>query len=152
MEISLALSLPRDEASVPFVRHVCGGALRHLGVEPDCVDDLELAITEACTNVVKHSTDALDEYKVSIEVDEARCEIKVTDAGMGFDHEARAGELALLSAESGRGISLMHSLVDRLKFVSRPEDGTIVHLVKNLRLTEGSLPKRVQALTSAGRR
>ena len=144
MEISLTLCLPRDEASVPFVRHVCGHALRHLGVEAECIGDVELAITEACTNVVKHSTDAQDEYKVSVEVDGELCEIRVTDAGMGFDHEARSGEIAQLSAESGRGISLMHALVDRVKFVSRPEEGTIVHLTKSLRAAEGA-----RRLTSA---
>ena len=144
MEISLSLSLPRDEASVPFVRHVCGDALKQLGVASDCVSDVEIAITEACTNVVKHSADAREEYKVKVLIDESSCHITVTDSGAGFDHEARASVVAEMSDESGRGIGLMHALVDKVKFISKPEDGTIVHLVKNLDLGEDSLTRRLE--------
>jgi serine/threonine-protein kinase RsbW len=144
MEISLSLRLPRDEASVPLVRHLCGDALRKLAVAPDCVSDVEVAITEACTNVVKHSLGPHEEYKVTISIDGRTCEISVSDAGVGFDHESRRSEIAHPSAESGRGISLMHALVDNVSFVSRPEDGTIVNLVKTLRLLEGTLPASLQ--------
>jgi serine/threonine-protein kinase RsbW len=143
MELSLGLRLPRDEASVPLVRHLCGDALRKLGVDPDCVSDVEIAITEACTNVVKHSSGPNEEYKVTIAIDGATCEISVSDAGVGFDHESKRSEAVQPSAESGRGIGLMHALVDNVKFVSRPEDGTIVNLVKTLRLLEGSLPAKL---------
>lgn len=144
MEISLSLSLPRDEASVPFVRHVCGDALKQLGVDSDCVGDVEIAITEACTNVVKHSADAREEYNVKVLIDETSCHITVTDSGAGFDHEARSSAVADMSDESGRGIGLMHALVDKVKFISKPEDGTIVHLVKNLELGEDSLTHRLE--------
>ena len=142
MEISLGLRLPRDEASVPLVRHLCGAALRKLHVDEDCVGDVEVAITEACTNVVKHSAGSDDEYNVRVAIDGRTCEISVSDAGVGFDH-ARPAELVHPSAESGRGISLMRALVDNVKFVSRPEDGTIVHLVKTLTLLEDSIPGRL---------
>jgi serine/threonine-protein kinase RsbW len=143
MEISLSLRLPRDEASVPLVRHLCGDALRKLRVDDDCVADVEVAITEACTNVVKHSAGSHEEYNVKISIDGRACEISVSDAGVGFDHAGHAPEPAHPSAESGRGITLMRALVDNVKFVSRPEDGTIVHLVKTLRLLEDSIPARL---------
>ena len=149
MEVSLNLSLPRDEASVPFVRHVCADALRELGVGPDCVSDVEIAVTEACTNVIKHSADVSEEFDVSVRIDETSCHITVTDSGEGFDHAARSSELAHVSAEGGRGISLMHALVDKVKFVSQPDDGTIVHLVKNLELGEDSLTERLRARESS---
>ena len=143
MEISLRLRLPSDEASVPLVRHLCGDALRKLRVDEDCVGDVEVAITEACTNVVKHSAGSHDEYNVSIVIDGRHCEISVSDAGIGFDHEGYPGQLPHASAESGRGITLMRALVDNVKFVSRPADGTIVHLVKTLDLLEDSPSERL---------
>jgi serine/threonine-protein kinase RsbW len=130
---------------VPFVRHVCADALKQLGVAEDCVSDVEIAVTEACTNVVKHSTDVREEFKVSVRIDETSCHITVTDSGKGFDHAARSAETAHASAEGGRGISLMHALVDNVKFVSQPHDGTIVHLVKNLELGGDSLSDRLRA-------
>jgi hypothetical protein len=36
------------------------------------------------------------------------------------------------SAEEGRGLALLSALVDGVRFESRPEAGTVVHLVKQL--------------------
>ena len=143
MEISLSLRLPRDEASVPLVRHLCGDALRKLRVHDDCVGDVEVAITEACTNVVKHSSGPNEEYNVKIAIDGRKCEISISDAGVGFAHEDHPPDFVPPSAESGRGITLMRALVDKVKFVSRPQAGTIVHLEKTLQLLEDSLPERL---------
>lgn len=137
MEIAFRLSLPRDEASVPVVRHVSRDALLKLGVSPACVSDIEVAVTEACTNVLNHADGSDDVYEVSFEVDEELAHIRIVDTGRGFD--GGQIELSADSAESGRGIFLMKALVDDLKFVSEPEKGTVVHLVKHLVVEEGSL-------------
>ena len=138
MTIVFTLCLPRDGASVPVVRHLLGSSMDKLGVEPDCLYDMELAVTEACTNVLQHATGTGDEYEVAVELNEATCEITVTDAGQGFDHESVA-ESVSASDESGRGIPLMKALVDRVQFLSRPQAGTIVHLVKELDLRSNSV-------------
>ena len=137
MTIVFTLCLPRDRSSVPVVRHLFRDSMNRLGVEAECIDDMELAVTEACTNVLLHASDTKDEYEVAVEVNEKLCEIKVMDTGQGFDQESLAGQVDS-SAESGRGIQLMNALVDRVQFVSRPQDGTIVHLVKELALAENS--------------
>jgi serine/threonine-protein kinase RsbW len=141
MEITFTLCLPRDEASVPVVRHLCRDALLKLGVVDDCVSDIELAVTEACTNVLFHAAGTDEQYEVVVNVDEETCEIRVVDTGSGFD----AGEVGHVTsshtAESGRGVFLMRALVDNLDFVSEPEQGTIVRLVKSLTLEPGSMLK-----------
>ena len=136
MTIVFTLCLPRDRSSVPVVRHLFKSSMDRLGVESECIDDMELAVTEACTNVLQHAADTKDEYEVSVEVNEKLCEIRVTDTGKGFDHTALAE--AEVTAESGRGIQLMKALVDKVQFVSKPQDGTIVRLVKELALVENS--------------
>ena len=110
--------------------------MERLGVEPECVDDMELAVTEACTNVLLHAGPQ-DEYQVSVEVDEKLCEIRVTDAGEGFDYGTLSSE-AEATSESGRGIQLMKALVDNVQFLSKPQEGTIVRLIKEVRLNENS--------------
>jgi serine/threonine-protein kinase RsbW len=137
MVIAFTLCLPRDRASVPVVRHLLDSSLTKLGVEDECLADIELAVTEACTNVLQHST-GHEEYEVSIEINDKMCEIRVTDAGQGFDH-AGVAAMAPDSAESGRGIQLMKALVDRVQFMSKPEEGTIVHLEKELVLQDSSI-------------
>lgn len=150
MEIHFSLCLPRDEESVPVVRHICRDALAELGVAGDCVGDVELAVTEACTNVLKHAAGTGDEYEVTVAVCESNCVIRVIDSGTGFDHEALDREAtAAAGAESGRGVFLMAALVDDLKFTSKPEMGTIVHLEKKLRLLETSVIRRLQRAKEA---
>lgn len=150
MEIHFSLCLPRDEESVPVVRHICRDALGELGVERDCVGDVELAVTEACTNVLKHAAGTGDEYEVTVAIVEDDCVIRVIDSGAGFDHEAVDREVAAEhAAESGRGVFLMAALVDNLKFTSKPEIGTVVHLEKKLLLEETSVIRRLQRATEA---
>lgn len=144
MTVAFELSLPRDAASVPVARHICRDALADLGVAIACVHDIELAVTEACTNVLKHTDGTDGDYRVAVEVDDSRCRIRVIDAGEGFEHErAIRQEAATSSSESGRGIQLMRALVDRVRFVSKPRDGTVVHLEKELDLVGGSVLKRL---------
>ena len=139
MDIRFSLCLPRDEVSVPVVRHLCGDALTSLGVAQGCVSDIELALTEACTNVLKHAAGTHEDYEVAVEVDESKCAIRVVDTGRGFDTEAWPDDRDGFPLEGGRGIELMRALVDDLHFVSRPHEGTAVYLEKSLTLSEGSI-------------
>lgn len=145
MIIAFSLSLPRDAASVPVVRHICRDALEALGVTRACTADVELAVTEACTNVLKHTRGRRHVYEVTVEINEATCEIYVVDAGGGFDHESAGTAEADGSAEGGRGIHLMKALVDNVSFVSKASDGTTVHLEKTLDLAEDSLLRQLTA-------
>lgn len=153
MQLVFTLSLPRDQASVPIVRHVCRDCLLKLGVEAECVSDIELAVTEACTNVLDHAQGTGDVYEVRVEVDERRSKISVVDTGTGFDVDADKFSQAEVGAESGRGLFLMKALVDDLKFISEPEEGTIVQLVKTLTLRPDSILSRAvdrEALAASG--
>lgn len=139
MDINLALVLPRDVSTLPLVRHLCKHCLWEIGVSRQCASDVELAVTEACTNVVKHSSGD-DCYEVKVAITDTDCQIRVIDTGHGFDGGSLGQEDAALTAESGRGIQLMRALVDNIKFVSEPEQGTIVHLVKALEFDHAKPP------------
>ena len=148
VEINMALLLPRDARTIPVARHICREALRELGVESDCVGDIEVALTEACTNVLEHS-EAGVEYEVQVQLAEQHCVMRVVDHGRGFDGEPPLQPSDEV-AEGGRGIALMHALVDRVKFESRPEAGTIVHLEKGLVYAEGAPIKELSSRGADG--
>jgi serine/threonine-protein kinase RsbW len=116
--------------------------MRTLGVSDDCLTDIELALTEACTNVLDHAA-AGDEYEVVAGLDDAVCVIDVLDTGRGFDADHLGHAEADPSAEEGRGIQLIRALVDRVHFKSRPESGMVVHLEKQLVYEEGSPLQRL---------
>ena len=130
LEVNLTLCLPRDTQTVPLVRHLVGATLNEFGVTGECRGDVELAVTEACANVLDHSRGD-DEYEVKVAVDQQRCQIRVVDRGHGFDFSTLTGE-SDPDSERGRGVQLMQTLVDNIHFESEPEAGTVVHLVKQL--------------------
>jgi len=136
------LCLPRDSSTLPVVRHIAAAALGELGVVTEAIEDVSLALTEAAANVVKHSG-ADDVYEVHVVIENSVCEIRVIDAGRGFDSESLGVAMAGPSAEAGRGLALMAALVDAVHFESRPEAGTIVHLVKDLSLRPDGPLKRL---------
>ena len=131
MELSLALTLPRDEQTVPVARHIVRNAMEQVGVEETCVDDIELALSEACTNVLLHSGPG-DQYVVRLDLEDRIGVIRVIDVGHGFDSARLRAGAPLPEAERGRGVGLMQALVDRVQFSTRPEAGTIVTLEKAL--------------------
>jgi len=141
--INLALELPRDSSTVPLVRHLTEHALWEIGVKRACVADVELAVTEACANVVEHASGD-DVYSVEVAVTPDECEIRVIDTGRGFDFESLDHGEPSTEADRGRGIALMKMLVDNIDFRSEPERGTIVHLVKSLEF-DGHTPPFVEA-------
>jgi len=127
--MKFSLVLPRETLSIPVIRRVLGDALHGLGVSHGCTADILVAVSEACTNAVRHAEKAT-RYEVITGIDESFCVIKVVDAGQGFDVSAQTGPAA--DSESGRGIKLMRSLVDDVSFESGPGVGTVVYLQKRL--------------------
>ncbi len=129
MRIELLLSLPRDSSSVPLTRRIVAAALDSLGTSAECGYDIQLAVAEACSNVVRHA-DPADKYDVSILFDDEACTIEVIDAGHGFDpHGVPAAES---TAESGRGLRIMRLVTDRFELRQRTGGGTVVRFVKRL--------------------
>ena len=145
MEIKLTLALPRDALSVPVVRRTLTASLQVLGIEKSVISDIEVALTEACTNVLDHATGG-EEYEVSAGIDGTVCVIEVVDRGAEhFDAATRGLGDADPQAEAGRGIQLMRALVDKVMFINQPRDGTVVHLEKRLSWDPGAVIERLDS-------
>ena len=120
MNISFSVRLPVDAQSVPLARGLLRQALEHLGVVATSIEEIVLALTEACANVVQHAGEH-EEYQVDVAIDDDVCRISVLDNGAGFDVAAVPTEPGSLQ-DGGRGLILMRALVDRLQF-KEAEDG-----------------------------
>ncbi len=137
MELSLTLCLPRDAVSVPLSRRVISELLRSVGFHGEDVADVELALTEACSNVLRHSV-AGSEYEVRLEIDVDRVVIAVQDMGPGLPEGTLDRLAADDGAEAGRGIPLMRDLVDDLSFHHVEGQGSVVRMERRLRPEPGS--------------
>ena len=145
MDMRFSLALPRDALSIPVIRRVVGDALRGIGVSEDCVDDVLVAASEACTNVVQHAR-STGEYEVTAHVDDGFCMLKIMDWGRGpRPAPVPAPPDRGVLSESGRGIKIMRALVDDLDIDSSPDRGTVVHLRKRLTWRDGALIGRLDA-------
>ncbi|MEU3018031.1 MULTISPECIES: ATP-binding protein [unclassified Nocardiopsis] len=120
MDTAFSISLPRQAYTVAVVRDVLGALLRRSGLCAECVDDLLLAASEACSNAVEHGETSPD-YEVGVDLASHWCELRVSQTGRAPDTEALVRRftsehtpLPGLTSESGRGISLMRYLMDEV--------------------------------------
>ena len=137
MRVELALNLPREEISVPLARHVMSAALITAGVEPACVHEVEVALSEACTNAVKHAVDGVS-YEVAITISDEHVTIEVVDSGSGFGQRQVPADGHDPWAENGRGVALIQALSDLAVFDSVDGAGGSVHVTKRLRWIKGA--------------
>jgi serine/threonine-protein kinase RsbW len=134
MEVRLALYLPRDAVSVPLTRRILMATLASIGVSEDCRADIQLAVAEACGNVIRHA-EPTQEYEVTVAFDAEQCTIEVVDNGPGVPPEnlvdADAQPPVQPTEESGRGLHLIRMLADRFDLRS-DQHGTALRFVKRL--------------------
>jgi serine/threonine-protein kinase RsbW len=139
MRVELGLSLPREEISVPLTRHVVSAALSTAGVLPACVQEVELAVSEACTNAVQHAVEGVS-YEVLILITDEQVAIDVIDSGSGFGQREVPTDEVDHWSENGRGLRLIHALSDLAIFDSVEGESGSVHLKMGLRWWEGARP------------
>lgn len=132
----MELQIPPRSDHLALVRLVVGSTAALGGLLPDRrVDDLQLAVSEACANALdaQELTGRDAPIHIAIEATDELLSVTVTDHAGGFDVEALdpippATDPSRLRHERGLGIPIMRSLVDELSF-TRTSDGTAVRLV-----------------------
>jgi serine/threonine-protein kinase RsbW len=119
---TVELEIPSRKAYVAVVRLALSSLARSAGLTEEGVDDLKIAISEACTNAVMSNEQAEQEAPVTITWTEERSGlvIEVGDRGRIFDPDAvdpsdTQGLRLVMS------LALLRSLVDDCKFT--PRDG-----------------------------
>ena len=131
IDITFTVHLPVDTGSVPFIRGLCRQALEHLRIEGTVIDEIALALTEACANVVQHAGEH-GLYEVSVAIDDRLCRIGVVDNGEGFDPAELSARDERSPLDDGRGLLLMQALVDSLDFRHEADGRHRVTLEKRL--------------------
>src|SRR5919107_2084990 len=105
VDIAFTVHLPVDTGSFPFIRGLCRQALEHLRIERTVIDEIALALTEACANVVQHAGEHAV-YEVEVAIDDRLCRISVVDGGSGFDPAELSGRDGHSPLDEGRGLLL----------------------------------------------
>lgn len=130
------LAIPARPAYLSLVRLVVDAAVGSLapGLSAARLDDLKIAVTEACSNAIEahEATYAEEPVVVRCVIDDDRVTVEVVDNGEGFDPDRvetlpAATDPRRLRHESGLGIPLMRTLTDQVAF-TRAVNGTTVSL------------------------
>jgi serine/threonine-protein kinase RsbW len=112
---AVRLTIPAKAEYITLGRLALTGLSRLGGLGQETVADLKLALTEACSNAVRHAYPG-GEGKVEIlyELQHDRLVIEVVDDGKGFVPGSRADEVDEFEA-GGLGIAIIRSLADELE-------------------------------------
>jgi len=107
------------------------------GVRPlsdETLHDLKLALTEACTNSVRHAYADGGEGSVEIvyELEPDRLVVEVGDAGHGFEPQAAGNGSTGELEEGGLGIAIIRALADEVEIAERAGGGSRLRFVKFL--------------------
>ena len=105
------------------------------GIGDERIEDLKIAVSEACTNAIEaHGAIDTDErVVVRCRADDRMVEVFVEDRGRGFDPGSLPDHPPItdperLKFERGLGVPLIRALVDEVDFKSSRE-GTVVRIV-----------------------
>jgi serine/threonine-protein kinase RsbW len=129
VSLRASVRLPPEPWTLTVCRTFVGDLAGVAGVAEPVVDDLLIAVTEACSNVVRHAA-AGGPYRLEVSVDDSHCVIRVRDRGPGFDPDrlVRPAE----NTDSGRGLLLVRAVMDHLR-IEPGNPGTQVTMTKTLR-------------------
>jgi serine/threonine-protein kinase RsbW len=120
-ETDVKLTLPARPENVSVIRHVLGAFAEALRLPDDLVEDLRLAVTEACTNVVRHAypPDRPGPVEISIRPMDEQVSVIVADHGRGIGTSSD-------TTGPGLGLPLIAAIADEVELQPVPGGGSRV--------------------------
>jgi serine/threonine-protein kinase RsbW len=139
IEQKFTLHVPSSTQNLALIREFVTNVGVQAGLGDDDVAKLELAVDEACTNVIEHAHhgDASKDVVVRATFDEKTLRIDVVDTGAGFDPskvpQTGIGELVHARRSGGLGLRVMRSLMDEVSYEIVPGDRNRLRMIKRLK-------------------
>jgi serine/threonine-protein kinase RsbW len=128
------LTIPAKPEYITLSRLALAGLSRVRAFPEDTLADLKLALTEACSNSVRHAyAGDVGHVEISFELLDDRLIVEVADDGSGFEpaDADRNGDEEL--SEGGLGIAIIRSIADEVEIGGGPEGrGSRLRFVKLL--------------------
>jgi serine/threonine-protein kinase RsbW len=130
---TVRLTIPAKAEYITLGRLALTGLSRLQPLEDETLADLKLALTEACSNSVRHAYVGQEGLvEIVFELHDDRFVIEVADDGGGFEPAAARDAEAL--SEGGLGIAIIRAVADELEIGRRSTGyGSRLRFVKLLR-------------------
>jgi serine/threonine-protein kinase RsbW len=127
---TVELEIPPRSVYVGVVRLAVASLARASGLDEETVDDLKIAVSEACANAVLGLEEIGSDEAISITFSDegARLELEVADRGPGPSRAAPQADSQGFDSRSTMSAALLESLVDECVIAARAGGGTITRL------------------------
>lgn len=127
----LKLSVPGKPEYVSLVRLAISSVANHAGFDIEAIEDIKVAIAEACNNAVLHGNKGcIENYEVEICVKDNSLKIEVRDNGKGYNSLDYKEPDIQCPKEGGLGIFIIKSLMDHVEIYSEDGKGTTIRMIK----------------------
>ena len=103
-------------------------------MSPDRIDEVRMAVVEACINAFEHSHAGDNQVRITFAVigtgEPEKLEIRVQDSGVGFSRAGvatpRIAEKLKSNRKRGWGLSIIEGLMDEVEIASGADGTTVV--------------------------
>lgn len=122
--------LPEMELTATQTAEAVG---KFMGLDGDKIEEIKLALIEACINAFEHSQSQDGRISINFEIGEDKLAIRISDRGQGFDLKQVQDQLQERHGRGehrGWGLKIMKGLMDEVR-VESDEKGTTITMVKH---------------------
>jgi serine/threonine-protein kinase RsbW len=139
IERTFTLQVPSNTENLAMIRDFVNGIGTRAGLAASDVAKLELAVDEACANVIEHAygPETTKEVSVKATLDGDSVEIDVVDTGKGFDpttiSQKNLDQLVAERRSGGLGMRLIKTLMDEVHYEVIPGEKNELKMIKRLK-------------------
>jgi len=139
MERTFQLHVPSSTENLSMIRDFVGSIGARAGFDKRDLMQLEMAVDEACANVIEHAygSDNTREVTIKAVLDAESVEIRIIDTGKGFEPNKVPQEdldkLISQRATGGLGMRIMNRVMDEVQYEMIPGQKNVLRMVKRLR-------------------
>jgi len=132
------LNLFADLSQLATIREFVARLGRDFGLDDRGIYDLQLAVDEACANIVLHGYRGKGgEIEITVEPAEKGVQMRVRDWGAAFDPQAVPTPDVAAPLEErrlgGLGLFIIHQVMDDVSFQFNAEKGNTLTMVKHFK-------------------
>jgi len=125
----IRLEMPARPDNLSVIRQALHGVAETAGIEQQLLGDIQMAVTEACTNVILHAYEDGGPLEVEIDLDPEMVTVAVRDTGIGLSSVAKPDD-----PTRHLGLPMITALTSRLE-IGVPKDGRGTEVLMGFALT-----------------
>lgn len=127
---TIKMEIPANPDYVSIIRLTTSGIANRVGFSIDDIEDMKVAVSEACTNAIKHSED--NKVNILFNLLSDKLEIEIKDNGKGYNVESIQKPDLSNPKENGLGLFIIQTLMDEVNIDSNGNKGTTIKMTKYL--------------------